>query len=98
MVIDLVMFMSYNMTMINLNINEAKAHLSSYIARVAKGEKVVICRRNKPVAELRPIKTTVKKRRPMGLAAKEHPEFSVDNSFFEPLPDDIVDPFSGPGS
>jgi prevent-host-death family protein len=38
-----------------INLHEAKAHLGKYLARVAKGEIIVLCERNRPVAELRPI-------------------------------------------
>ncbi|SFF47608.1 prevent-host-death family protein [Fontimonas thermophila] len=52
-----------------VNIHEAKAHLSEYLARVEAGETIVIARRNKPVAELRPAsKPAPEKRRPIGLA------------------------------
>ena len=81
--------------MINLNINQAKTHLSSCLAKVAKGETIILCKRNKPIAEIRPIKGVRKKKRPIGLAKKEYPEFTVDKSFFEPLPEDLVDSFSG---
>jgi antitoxin (DNA-binding transcriptional repressor) of toxin-antitoxin stability system len=94
MVIDLVLFMVYYVTMKNMNINEAKTHLSSCLAQVAKGETIVLCKRNKPVAEIRPIKQPVKKKRPIGLAKKEFPSFTIEKSFFEPLPEDIIDAFS----
>jgi prevent-host-death family protein len=81
--------------MISMNINEAKSHFSSALARVARGETIVLCKRNKPVAEIRPVREAIKKRRPIGLAAKEYPGFTIDESFFEPLPEDIVDAFSG---
>lgn len=97
MILDMVMFLAYNGTMINLNINEAKAHLSSYLARAAKGEKIVICKRNKPVAEILAIKSPGKKKRPIGLAAKEYPSFAIDKAFFEPLPQEMLDAFSGLG-
>ena len=42
-------------TMVQVNIHEAKTHLSRYIERVENGEVVVICRHNKPVAEIRAI-------------------------------------------
>lgn len=52
-----------------VNVHEAKARLSELLERVQRGETVVIARRNKPVAELRPItRATKKKRRPVGLA------------------------------
>ncbi|HAZ60874.1 MAG TPA: prevent-host-death protein [Gammaproteobacteria bacterium] len=52
-----------------INVHEAKAKLSELLDRVERGETVIIARRNKPVAELRPIAPTIeKKRRPIGLA------------------------------
>ena len=49
--------------MIRVNVHEAKTHLSRYLERVAEGESVVICKRNIPVAELRPIVQPEKKLR-----------------------------------
>ncbi len=52
-----------------ININEAKARLSEYARRVQKGETIILCNRNKPFAEIRPIeppKEVVS--RPFGLA------------------------------
>jgi prevent-host-death family protein len=51
-----VMNMTYNKVMIRANINEIKAHFSSYVKKARAGEVVVVCERNVPVAELRPIK------------------------------------------
>lgn len=41
--------------MITANIHEAKTNLSKLLARVAAGERVVICRAGTPVAELVPV-------------------------------------------
>jgi antitoxin (DNA-binding transcriptional repressor) of toxin-antitoxin stability system len=41
--------------MIKLNIHEAKTHLSRYLSRLAKGETITLCKRNVPIAEIRPI-------------------------------------------
>ena len=41
--------------MIQININEAKAKLSKYTKMVKAGETVVLCERNKPFAEIRPL-------------------------------------------
>jgi prevent-host-death family protein len=41
--------------MIRLNVNEAKTRLSSLLDRVAAGEVVLVCKRNVPVAEIRPV-------------------------------------------
>ena len=78
--------------MIRVNIHEAKTHLSRYLQRVAKGESVVICKRNIPVAELRPIVQPAKELRPVGLSKGQ---FEVGPEFFLPLPDDILRAFNG---
>ncbi|MBE7569502.1 hypothetical protein RIE95_03135 [Acidithiobacillus thiooxidans] len=53
-----------------MNIHVVKAQLSVYLGKVERGETVIIARRNKAIAELRPISATIpaKKSRPMGLA------------------------------
>jgi hypothetical protein len=35
------------------------------------------------------------KERPVGLAAKEYPDWEISKEFFEPLPDDILAAFTG---
>jgi antitoxin (DNA-binding transcriptional repressor) of toxin-antitoxin stability system len=81
--------------MITLNLNQVKTHLSECIARAEAGETVVICKRNKPVAEIRAIPQPQKKPRPVGLLKGR---FSVPDSFFEPLPEEIITAFEGLGS
>jgi prevent-host-death family protein len=82
------------MTMIVINIHEAKAKLSEYLDAVAKGERVVICKRNQPVAELRAIESKRLAPRPLGLAKGQ---VSIPPSFFDPMPDEFLDAFeSGP--
>jgi prevent-host-death family protein len=90
MVIHLVQF-GY---MIRINIHEAKAHLSRYLERVAAGETIVVCKRNRPVAEIRPIPARRTTPRPIGLA---HGRFAVPRSFFEPLPESELGAWEGPG-
>ena len=41
--------------MIKVNIQEAKTQLSRYLDQVENGDVVVVCRHNKPVAELRAV-------------------------------------------
>jgi len=41
--------------MIQININEAKSRLSKYTRLVKSGETVILCDRNKPFAEIRPL-------------------------------------------
>jgi antitoxin (DNA-binding transcriptional repressor) of toxin-antitoxin stability system len=56
------------MKLVMININEAKAKFSEYARRVKLGERIILCDRNKPFAELRPLQLTPEGRRPFGLA------------------------------
>lgn len=76
------------MTMIVVNINEAKARLSEYLDAVGKGERVLICKRNQPVAELRAVEHKRTTPRPIGLAKGT---IKILPSFFDPMPDDWLD-------
>ena len=78
--------------MIKLNIHEAKTHLSKYLARLAKGETILLCKRNIPIAEIRALPVALRKRRPIGLGKSA---FSLPDSFFEPLPDEVLARFEG---
>ena len=78
--------------MIRLNMHEAKNYLSRYVAQLQDGETIPLCRRNEPVAEIRALPRTRSKPRPIGLARGQ---FTVPDSFFEPLPDDLIDSFEG---
>jgi prevent-host-death family protein len=48
--------------MIEVNIHEAKTHLSRLLAKVEAGEEVIIARSGEPVAKIVPIERTGKKR------------------------------------
>lgn len=88
----MVIFVVIFVTMKKANVADVKARLSEYLDVVAGGETVVICKRNEPVAELRPIaKARRSRRRPIGLYKGK---FKVHASFFDPLPDDILDAFA----
>ena len=71
--------------------HEAKTHLSRYVAELRPGETLVLCNRNRPVAELR----TVKQKRSKFRTGVAKGEFTVPDSFFEPLPDEILKAFNG---
>jgi prevent-host-death family protein len=71
--------------MIHINIHEAKIHLSRFLKRVAAGETVVICKHNRPVAELRAVRETPAGPRPIGLARGL---FEIPAEFFAPLPEE----------
>jgi antitoxin (DNA-binding transcriptional repressor) of toxin-antitoxin stability system len=78
--------------MIRINIYQAKARLSEYLAHLADDDVIVICKRNTPVAEIRRLRSRPTRRRPIGKAAGR---FAVPDSFFEPLPDDVLESFEG---
>jgi antitoxin (DNA-binding transcriptional repressor) of toxin-antitoxin stability system len=82
------------MVMIKANVFEVKAKLSEYLDRAAGGERIVICRHNIPVAELRAVESTRTEPRPIGPLPGE-PTFEVPPSFFEPLPDDELELWDG---
>lgn len=79
--------------MLKLNMHEAKTHLSRYLARLEVGERILLCRRNEPIAEIRPLKPDrLVAPRPIGLGRGV---FEVPDSFFEPLPEDELRGFEG---
>lgn len=80
--------------MVRLNIHAAKTHLSRHLAELAVGEVILLCRRNVPVAEIRLLPEARKTKRPVGVAKGR---LTVPPSFFEPLPDELLDAFEGKG-
>ncbi|MGH6943804.1 MAG: type II toxin-antitoxin system Phd/YefM family antitoxin [Geminicoccaceae bacterium] len=75
--------------MATVSVYEARAALSRLIERALAGEEIIITRRGKPVVELRPCSGDRPRRKPGALKGK----FVVPDSFFDPLPDDILDAF-----
>ena len=51
----------------------------------------MLCRRNTPIAEVRPLPKPLVKERPIGT----DPDLEVPDSFFEPLPDELLRAFEG---
>jgi prevent-host-death family protein len=66
-----------------VNIHEAKSHLSSLLRRVAAGEEIVITRAGRPIARLVPVDAAPKQK--FGI---DRGVFSVPDDFDGPLPDD----------
>ena len=79
------------MTMIKINIAEAKANFSRYIESVERGETITVCRRNVPVAEIRSLPQPLLDRRPVGIDRG----MEIPASFFESLPDSLIAAFEG---
>ena len=72
--------------------HDAKTHLSRYIAELEPGDKIVICNRNEPVAEIRAIGSKAKQPRRIGWAKGQ---VKLTKSFFDPLPEDMLKAFDG---
>ena len=78
------------MVMLKVNVFQAKARLSEFLEAAAAGEQVIICKRNRPVAELKAIGAAHAGPRPVGGAKGQ---FSVPAAFFDALPAEFVDGF-----
>jgi antitoxin (DNA-binding transcriptional repressor) of toxin-antitoxin stability system len=78
--------------MIRLNIHEAKTHLSRYLPNLEAGETIVLCKRNVPIAEIRPLAARRKAPRETGFMRGR---FVVSDAFFAPLPADLLGRFEG---
>ncbi len=74
--------------MAEVNVHEAKTHLSRLLLRVAGGEEIIITRAGKPIARLVPIEH--KTQRTIG---QDDGFFKVPDDFDAPLPDDVLAPF-----
>ena len=76
-----------NMGTVKINVAEVKAKLSEYLDRAQAGERIVICRHNTPVAELRALEQDRLEPRPVG-PLPGRPAFTIAQSFFDGLPED----------
>lgn len=72
-----------------VNVHEAKTHLSKLLERVALGEEIVIAKAGKPVARLVAIGAQPKKR----ILGSAKGEFVVPDDFNDPLPKEVEDLF-----
>lgn len=69
-----------------VTVHEAKTHLSRLIARVLAGEEITIARGRDPVVKLVP--ASEPKKQPLRGALKG--KFEFNDSFWEPLPEDML--------
>jgi prevent-host-death family protein len=72
-----------------INVHEAKTHLSKLLERVAMGEEVIIAKAGKPVAKL----VAIQSERPGFKLGSAQGEFVVPDDFNDPLPKEIEDLF-----
>jgi prevent-host-death family protein len=75
-----------------VNIHEAKTHLSRLLQRVAAGEEVTIARSGVPVARLVAVEPEKKKIRPLGM---DRGKIWIADDFDAPLPNDLLKAFYG---
>lgn len=73
-----------------VNVHDAKTHLSRLLRRVAAGEEIVIARAGVPVARLVPV--TGRPERRFGI---DRGVFEVPEDFDAPLPDAVLRDFEG---
>ena len=73
-----------------VNVGEAKTHLSRLLVRVEAGEEIVIARRGKPVARLVGCQGS-----PVRRFGSLKGRLTVDDSFFDPLPESELDAWEG---
>jgi prevent-host-death family protein len=73
-----------------VNIREAKTHLSRLLQQVAAGEEVTIARSGVPVARLVPVEPDKKKIRPLGF---DRGRIRIADDFDAPLPDELLKQF-----
>jgi prevent-host-death family protein len=76
---------------LEVNIHEAKTHLSRLLNRVLAGEEIVIAKAGVPIARIVPIKHKLKKRVPGNCSGK----IWIAEDFDGPLPEDIIQSFEG---
>lgn len=71
--------------MAEVDVHEARAHLSRLLVRVAEGEEIVIARAGKPIARLVPIES-----KPIRLIGQDDGLFEVPEGFDAPLPAEML--------
>ena len=79
--------------MLTVKIHEAKTQLSRLIASVESGEEVTILRGDTPVAKLVPVPKHLEPRKPGRLKGL----IVMDDSFFDPLPEEELRLWEGRG-
>jgi len=74
---------------LQVNIHEAKTHLSKLLARVKEGEEIVIAKAGQPIARLVPVVKRPNRRLPGSARGK----VTIAPDFDAPLPEAILEAF-----
>ena len=80
------------MTANQISVDEIKRDLPKFLERIESGEKLVIIKEGRPLAEIEPINQSDSKFRPYGLCDGD---FTVPDDFDSPLPEEITKEFEG---
>ena len=78
-----------------INIHDAKTNLSRYLAQMEEGETILLCRRNVPIAEIRPLRAARSGPRQIGVGRGD---FVLPPEFHGPLPESVLADFEAAGS
>jgi prevent-host-death family protein len=73
-----------------INIHQAKTHLSQLLARVEKGEEIIIANRGKPIALLTPYQKSAPRER---IPGRLRGQFTIPDDFTQS--DDLISLFEG---
>ncbi len=74
---------------VEVNVHEAKTHLSRLLDQAMAGEDVIIMRAGRPLVRLTPVESAPR-RRTLGTAKAD---FVVPDDFDTPLPDEVLADF-----
>lgn len=77
--------------MAEISVYDARAAFSRLIERALAGEEIVITRSGRPVVRLVPFQAAPTRREPGALKGL----FEVTDTFFEPLPEELMEAFEG---
>jgi len=80
--------------MLKANVADIKARLSEYLDAVSRGEQVIICNRNVPVAEIKAI--AAPRTGPRDLSPMFPGATFMTDAFFEPMTEDELEQWYGP--
>lgn len=74
-----------------VNIHEAKTHLSRLLLKVQGGEEIILAKHGKPIAKIIPLDGNKGPRIP----GRNKNNGRIKKDFFDPLPDEILKGFLG---
>jgi prevent-host-death family protein len=80
--------------MMTVNVHEAKTHLSRLLARVARGDEVIIAKAGKPIARLVPVQRAGRMDQLLGI---DKGRLWIAEDFDAPLSEELLAGFEGPG-